>query len=298
LRPRHENTPAKIVCCDLIAAAALAVPLQAVGEMRRQPGPPGVASLPINLLKHADEQTVVGLSAILHAIADNGLQNHSFTDWGVLAAPRLLARSTMIVSLQRFLAEGAWGVSPHVIPHRSLHSPSGTISHALKIHGPNFGVGGGPEAAVEVLLAAVALLERRPLPGLWVVWTAQEPEGPMDLDGRGDPNTVCRGLAVALTPPRPKEPRLRLQVAVNVAPANARPSATSQLSDYFYLETLLSQVGPARGPARNIDRDIGHGIRVELDWAGTHAEVNGTGTTRPGPAVSGSCRTQGAEIKP
>jgi hypothetical protein len=245
------------------------------------------------LLKHADEQTIVGLSAILHATADHNLQDVSVTNWGVLAAPRLLARSAMIVSLQRFLAEGAWGVSPHMIPHRSLHSTSGTISHALKIHGPNFGVGGGPEGAVEVLLAAVALLERRPMPGLWVVWTAQEPEGPLDADGRGDPNTVCRGLAVALTPPRPNAPRFRLHVAVNVTPAQDMPDIAGHLSDYFYLETMLNAIGPAR----KLGRDIAPGVRVELEWAGPHAGVSGAAPPRTGPAVNGSCRPAGAEIK-
>jgi hypothetical protein len=249
------------------------------------------------LLKHSDEQTVVGLSAILHAIANQKLHDVPFTDWGVLAAPRLLARSAMIVSLQRFLAEGAWGVSPHMIPHRSLHSPSGTISHALRIQGPNFGVGGGPDGAVQVLLAAVALLARRALPGLWVVWTAQEPEGAMDLDGRGDPHTVCRGLAVALAPPRPGVPGLRLHVAVSVAPAAATPAATDCLSDYFYLETLLSELGQARGPDRKLGRDIASGVRVEVEWAGCHAGANGAVATTPAAAVNGSSRTQGAEIK-
>jgi hypothetical protein len=299
LKPNHENATAAAppVCCDLIAHAAVRVPLSAVGEMRRQPGPPGVVSLPTTLLKHADEQTVVGLSAILHAIGAQGLQAVGFTDWGVLAAPRLLARSTMIVSLQRFLGEGAWGVSPHVIPHRSLHSPSGTVSHALKMRGPNFGVGGGPEGAVEVLLAAVAMLARRPVPGLWVVWTAQEPEGEMDLTGRGDPNTICRGLAVALTPPRAYEPGLRLHVAVNAAPAHATLAQTGGVSDYFYLETLLNRLGPARESARKVGQDIGAGVRVELEWAQRHSSVNGAAVSKPAPAVNGSYRTPGAEIK-
>jgi hypothetical protein len=252
-------------------------------------------SLPTTLLKHADEQTVVGLSAILHAIGAYGLQAVDFTDWGVLAAPRLLARSTMIVSLQRFVAEGAWGVSPHVIPHRSLHSPSGTVSHALKIRGPNFGVGGGPEGAVEALLAAVAMLARRPVPGLWVVWTAQEPEGEMDVAGRGDPNTICRALAVALTPPCADGPGLRLHAAVNAAPAYARLAETRRVSDYFYLEALLNRLGPAREPARKVGQDIGAGVRVELEWAHRGCASNGAAMNKP--AVNGSCRTPGAEIK-
>jgi hypothetical protein len=293
LKPRHENTPAgpQPVSCDLIAHAAVAARLDAVAEMRRQPGPPGIVALPTNLLKHADEQTVVGLSAILHAIANHGLQDVAFTDWGVLAAPRLLARSAMVVSLQRFLAEGAWGVSPHVIPHRSLHSPSGTISHALNMHGPNVGVGGGPEGAVEVLLAAVALLGRRPLPGLWVVWTAQEPEGAMDLDGRGDPNTVCRGLAAALAPPRAGRAGVRLHVHVRPAPGPVA-GAVHKL-DYFYLEKMLNRLRPAH----QVAQDLAPGIRVELERAQPPHAANGSAQTKPAVALNGSCRPPGAEIK-
>jgi hypothetical protein len=267
-----------------------------VADLRRQPGPPGIVSLPPTLLKHADEQTVVGLSAILHAIAAHGLQDVSFTDWGVLAAPRLLARSTMIVSLQRFLAEGAWGVSPHVIPHRSLHSSSGTVSHALKIHGPNFGVGGGAEGAVELLLAAVAMLERRQLPGLWLMWTAQEPEGDMDLAGQGDPNTICRGLAVALTPGRPQATGLRLHVEVNPLPVQASIPENPWLSDYFYLETLLSRLGCAREPHRKVGQDLTGGVRVELEWAHrSHGSTNGTAVRAA--AVERAHSTPGAEIQ-
>jgi hypothetical protein len=95
----------------------------------------------------------------------------------------------MAAALQRFAAEGAWGVSPHLIPHRSRHSISGTVSQALKIHGPNFGVGGGPGGTVEVLLAATALLEGKRLPGVWIVLTCLDPESPPDEAGRLAPGT-------------------------------------------------------------------------------------------------------------
>src|SRR5947209_2132687 len=123
-----------------------------------------------------DDQTAVGLVAVFEAIQGYGLDAASFRDWGVIAAPRFLGRVALAAALTRFALEGAWGISPHLIPHRSLHSLSGTISQALKIHGPNFGVGGGPNAAGEALMVAGGMVTDQRLPGVWVVMTGYEPE--------------------------------------------------------------------------------------------------------------------------
>jgi hypothetical protein len=176
------------------------VQLESLPELRRNPGSVHGEVPPIALLKHSDEQTVIGLCAVYQAIAQGGLQTTCFREWGVVAAPRFLGRPTMAAALQRFAVEGAWGVSPHLIPHRSLHSLSGTISQALKIHGPNFGVGGGPGGTVEALLAATALLVGKRLPGVWIVLTCLSPELPPDEAGRLPPGAQAIGLALALTP--------------------------------------------------------------------------------------------------
>jgi hypothetical protein len=300
LNPNHESEPAgpRAIGCDVVGYATVRAPLAAVAELRRHPGPPLSAALPATFLKHADEQTVVGLSAIFHAIAAHGLRDVSFRDWGVVAAPRFLARSMMITTLQRFLAEGAWGVSPHMIPHRSLHSISGTISHALKINGPNFGVGGGHGGAVEVLLAAVALLDRMRLPGLWVVWTAQEPDGEMDLAGHGDPATVCRALAVALAPALPECHRLRLQLEVGHGPGACTENDDEQVQDYFYLETLLNRLGAAHETGRKVVQDLGAGIRVGLQWPQRFsARANGAAAGASAVTAQSPFPPAGAEIK-
>src|SRR5260370_28100223 len=102
------------------------------GALRQRPGPgPGVA-LPASLLRHADEQTVAGLAAVLHAIHDFKMNVADFRDWGIVAAPCFLGRATLAVALQRLAAEGAWGISPHVIPHRSQHAVAGSTNHGLK----------------------------------------------------------------------------------------------------------------------------------------------------------------------
>jgi len=179
---------ARAVECDVAAHARVAVPLGAVAELRKQPGPPPAPPLPANFLKHLDEQTVAGLAAVRHAVRDNGLDGTDFTRWAVLGAPRFPGRPQMIPSVQRFLAEGAWGVSPHMVPHRSLHSLSGTVSQ------------------------------------VWVVVTALEPEGVLDADGNGPPDKRVRALALALVRPRAGWRGLRLRLEMDhVAPAEPYP---------------------------------------------------------------------------
>jgi hypothetical protein len=161
--------------------------------------------LPVTFLKHADEQTVVALAAVFEAVRSHGLAPPGvpapFRDWGIVAAPRFLGRPLLAAALPRFQNEGAWGVSPHLIPHRSLHSISGTVSQALKVQGPNFGVGGGPGGELEALITAVVLLHDMNLPGVWLVLSRLDPEGPCDpATGRAAPGTLARGLALALVP--------------------------------------------------------------------------------------------------
>lgn len=200
------------VSCEVAAEAVVRSNLESLAELRRNPGPFPGEPLPASFLKHADEQTVAGLCAVYRAIEKGGLQKTCFCDWGVVAAPRFLGRPAMAAALQRFAAEGAWGVSPHLIPHRSLHSLSGTISQALKIHGPNFGAGGGPSGIAEALLAAAALRQGKQLPGVWVVLTCLDPELSLDESGQLPPGTQAVGLALALTSIDTNGSRLRLHI--------------------------------------------------------------------------------------
>lgn len=254
------------VCCDVAADAVVHVSPQSLPELRRHPGSLARAPLPPSFLKHADEQTVAGLAAVYQAIQQANLQDTDFRDWGVVAAPRFLGRPAMAAALQRFAAEGAWGVSPHLIPHRSLHSISGTVSQALKIHGPNFGVGGGPSGTVEVLLAATALLERKRLPGVWVVLTCLNPELAPDEAGRVPPQTQVVGLALALTPVRTNGSRLRLHVVCGTpqpAAIHAGNGSSGGL-DLVRLETLLHLLHGPRCGATIVVQLLDPGSRIEL----------------------------------
>ncbi|MCI0460581.1 MAG: hypothetical protein L0Z62_26810 [Gemmataceae bacterium] len=217
------------VCCAVTARAALNVSLDTLPELRKAAHPSTGEPLAPTLLKNADEQTVAGLAAVSEAVRASGLRGHELSGWGVVAAPRFLGRSVMGHVLHRFREEGAWGISPHIIPHRSLHAVSGTVSQILKLHGPNIGVGGGPGAESEALLTAAALLSDGMLPGVWVILTGHDPEPiPEDPAIPGLPSPllcappVCVAVALGLAQAPPAEGRLRLTVGMGT-PVEAAP---------------------------------------------------------------------------
>jgi hypothetical protein len=245
--------------CDLLAYAAVRVLPEELPALRQHPGPGLGERLPAGLLKHADEQTVVGLAAILEAI-DRYRLTLPFTDWGVLGATRFLGRVTLAASMRRFAAEGAWGLSPHLIPHRSPHALSGTISQALKIHGPNFGVGGGPHGAGEAVLTAAALLGTRPLPGAWVVLTGWDPEPAPDRDGGSATPAACCAAALALVPARAGWSGLRLRVG----PGTGR-AAPAWAAEPLTLEQLVAVLAAGEMPAPPLTWALPHGGWLRLE---------------------------------
>jgi hypothetical protein len=228
-------------------------------EARRNPGPALGLALPVSVLKHLDEQTIAGLAAVSRTIHTYGLEQPGFRSWGVIAAPHFLGQTTLVPSLQRFRAEGAWGVSPHVIPHHSLHSVSGTMSQIFKIHGPNLGVGGGPGATGEALLSAAAWLGRQQVPGVWVVITTLDPQGALDADGRPEPGTGCVGLALALVPARIDATGVRLRFL----PGGDARRADRPI-DVMRLQSGLELSRCSRGAGGMVL--CGSAPRIELEW--------------------------------
>jgi len=249
--------------------------------LRQKPGRVGGESLPTSLLKHADDQTVAGIAAVLRAMDAGGLDATSFRDWGVVAASRFMGRTALAGALLKFKAEGAWGLSPHLIPHRSLHALSGTVSQALKVHGPNFGSGGGPGGAADALLTATALLDGGGLPGVWVVLTGWEPEPITDERGQViTPDCVCDAVALALVPPAPGCPRLSLRVV----PAATEPrrnghAGVGQLS----LEALVRALADPAGFPTALVWHLPLGGRVELERKPASGSNGTAGRRQPGP---------------
>lgn len=187
------------VGCDLLGCASLRVSAAALPALRRSPGSLGGAPFPPSLLRHADGQTVVALAAVLRAVEVSGLDPSGFGGWSVVAAPRHLGRAAFDAAFPLYQAEGAWGVSPHLISSHSLHAVSGAVSQALGAHGPNLGAGGTPGSEDEALLAAAVLLGGgggAPSAGAWVVLSGWDDA----LDGAGRPDlpAACSALALAL----------------------------------------------------------------------------------------------------
>jgi hypothetical protein len=239
------------ICCDVLAHAAISVPLDQFAALRRQPGPEVGAHLPANFLKHSDEQTVAGLASVLQAIHTAGIEPTSLGAWGIVAAPCFLGRGTLVASVARYAIEGAWGMSPHFIPHKSQHAVSGTISQALKIHGPNFGTGGGPWGAVEAVLAGAVLAETAGLPGVWVVFTGWNPEYVPNADGAPTAPVECQAVALALVRARVEHKGFRIRV---VPPARMGSVAASAPVVYPMprLLTLVNLLSKPPEPAESI----------------------------------------------
>jgi hypothetical protein len=200
------------VRCRVAGAALGRADAETIALARRQSVAIGTEKLPVSLLKHANEQSVLALMTVVDALRVHDWHSKSFTDWGVIAAPSMFGRQSLASSLFRIHQEGAWGISPHVIPQHSLHAMSGMISQALNIHGPNFGVSGGPNAGLDAVLLAAAMMADGQLPGLWLVLTGYESEWIPAADGQPTPAPVCHALALALTPIGPDVPGFHLAI--------------------------------------------------------------------------------------
>jgi len=224
--------------CGVAAYGVVEARLAALPALREQPGWPPERKIPPRFLRHADEQTVVGLAAVLRAMQQPPLAQQCFDDWGVVAAPHFPGRIGGATAMAKFQQEGPATVSPHVIPQHSLHSVSSTISIALAMHGPTFGVGGGPEALAEALSVAMTFFQHGCWPGLWLVLTQWEPEPLPDGLGSSTIDALCRGVALALVPDNDQEWSLRWTV-----------SAADQLPDEHHADHQLASARRAPSTA-------------------------------------------------
>jgi hypothetical protein len=205
------------VRCRVAACATLRGDAETIAQWRKQPVVVGAEKMPISFLKHSEDQTILALKTVLQAIEQPNLTRsqavaweRDFADWGVIAAPNLFGRVSIAQTIQRYQQEGAWGVSPQLIPHQSLHAMSGTISQALKIYGPNFGISGGPNAGLDAFLIAGAMMVDGLLPGMWLVLTGYESEWIPALDDRPTTAPMCQAAALALIPGEPNAGGLHL----------------------------------------------------------------------------------------
>jgi hypothetical protein len=242
------------VSCDVVAWGSYRASAADLPALRKSPGTLGDESMPNGLLRHVDEQTVVGVAAVLKAARESGLEPSSFARWSVLAAPRFLGRAKFETTFPQYQAEGAWGVSPHLVPGHSLHSPSGTISQVLHAHGANLGIGGTPGGEREAFLVAATWLQADWADGVWLVFTSRDPEaiGEVAVSEPGD----YRSLALALVGSRPGHSGMKLRIgpeSITLETSLDDQAARSELLDW------IKPVGDSIGRVGTTWRaDIGH----------------------------------------
>jgi hypothetical protein len=270
------------VGCGVVAHSSVQATADQLAILRRRPGPGIGESLPASFLKHADEQTVAGLAAVLQAIHGSELREASFGDWGVVTAACFLGRSLLAAALQRFSIEGAWGMSPHFIPHHSGHSPSGTISQVLKAHGPNFGAGGGPSGALDALIAGAVLIEGNTVPGVWVVLSGYDPEPIPQGDGSCSSALECRAVALALSAAHPSWQGLHLRIVPERWHDLTRPAAGEPARKWVgNLDTFLTALTKAEGPAATLVWQIEGVGRLEIMRDAPVARIQTNGAVAP-----------------
>jgi hypothetical protein len=213
------------------------------------------------LLRYSDEQTVAGTAAVFTAMNSMGRPPEEFAGWGVVAASRYLGRASLAAALRSFLAEGVWSTSPHLIPHFALHSPSGTISLALGVHGPNLGVGGGLHAAAEGFLAALTWLAAGVVPGVWLVLSGWSPELVPDAAGRAAATGECRALALALVAAEDAGAQGQPACRIILDRRTRSPIVPTSIDLVALAESLAARGGPS---LRTIATDPRGQLRVEL----------------------------------
>jgi len=202
------NAEAASAACGVGSHALVEAALGEIAGLRDAPVTEGVSTLPPRFLRHCDEQTVVGMRAVLAAIAAQPEPRPSFAEYGVVAAACQSGRIATAQSLAMLRTAGGVAVSPHIVPQCSLHSVAGAVSVALGMHGPNIGVSGGQHAVSEGLFTSLSLLASDPcLPGVWLVVSGWTREPSLDSNGKPISSTpmdspsgpICRALAVEIT---------------------------------------------------------------------------------------------------
>lgn len=256
------------VSCEALECRIAAYGVADLGEdecaaIRKSPEAHVSMPLAPSVARHCDEQTLATLFAVGEAMRRRGLTPADCSAWGIVCSSRYLGRSFFSQSLAKFDREGPWTTSIQVVPHRSLHSPSSTLSLALGCHGPNLGVGGGGDGEGQALLSAVSLLESFQLPGLWLVLAGWSPELSIGDEGRPRHEARCHAIALALQAASAVEAGQRLRIVPDadafedVSTPSANRPATNWLS---LLTTLLSQPSSHL----NVIAPLCDGLRIEL----------------------------------
>lgn len=212
-----------------------------IGLLRREVPTWAAPDLGGNFFKYADEQTIVAIRAVAAAVEQQELSVPDLTTWGVIAAPRFLGRAASAHTIARYLRGG--NCSPHTIPQHSLHSVSAALSILLGTHGPNVGVGGGPRAFEDGLMAGLTLFSQCEAPGCWLVATEWSTEPHVDAEGNCVDDAVCSAVVLAITPTITAASCGSLRLGPRLALATDGPLPRTDGNPVTMLVTQLSERG-------------------------------------------------------
>lgn len=226
--------------------------------------------LPAGFFKHADDQIVAGVTAVFEAVKSAGLAETSFADWGVAAGASFLGRTVLASAMDKFQASGAWSVSPHLIPNHMQHCLSGSVSIALKSHGMNLGVGGGPDSVSQTFLAAAGLAGDNRHAGLWIVLTGHAPEPFTQFANGVAAVPVCHGLALALVSAEPNAGGARLRVVPAVR--TSQNDTVEVRSNPLQVSDLTNSLAALDGQALRWQMDFGGWLEWQPDRAGEQTQ--------------------------
>ncbi len=257
----QENT-APPGACLIKGGQVVTVRRSEVAGLARQPTPTGGPTLPPRFLRHADEQTVVGMRAVLQTLAEAAIDAGDLTHNAVVAASCRAGQPTAARTMVALKQQGPIGVTPHVVPQCSLHSPASAVSVGLGMHGPTIGVGGGPQALAEGLLAATTLALSfaiaQPGAAIWLVVTGWDRTPALDDAATPTNDPTCRGLALRLQPLAGGTP-LPASAVLWIDPRSG-PYPTTESADDLPLWEFCERL--TQGRATTIG--CGHGLRAVL----------------------------------
>jgi hypothetical protein len=202
----HDQSPSAFAAgCRITAHALVKASLSDMGTLRNRPAPDGMPPLPPRFLRHADEQTVVGMHAVLTALSEVPSTDSvpPLACHAVIAAPCQAGRIATAQALAGLDTSGPSAIKPHIVPQCSMHSVAGAVSVALGMHGPHLGVGGGPDALSEGFLVVMSLLAGGGDPhceAAWLIATEWDVEPALDSKGIPTNDPSCRAIAMLLEP--------------------------------------------------------------------------------------------------
>jgi hypothetical protein len=188
--------------------------------------------------------------------------------FAVVAATCAAGRPASARTLVQYGEGGAVTVSPHVVPQCSLHATASAVSVGLGMHGPTIGVGGGPEAFGEGVLAALSILAEPGVAGCWLVLTAWDEEPILDDRGEVPGHATCRAVALALD--RADTGGLRLSLGTAPALAGGAGGAGTLAGFAARLDPRPFDAAEHAAPRWSLRLDWGATVTLEVDAVAAH----------------------------